>query len=231
MKPINRKAYGSIGHLPESRLGPSDRSVPEGQARICTEKTRDSHDKIIVQEKLDGSCVAVAMVDGVLHAIGRAGWPAISSPYEQHRLFAQWVHENEASFREVLLDGERIVGEWVAQAHGTLYDLPEGEGPFFAFDIMRGDERATFGEFSVRVQGLFKTPALLHVGSPMTVRDAMKIHAERHSGCDEPEGVVYRVERRGKVDFLAKWVRPDKVDGKYFDSEVWNWRPISDFSL
>ena len=58
----------------------------------------------------------------------------------------------------------------------------------------------------------------------------MKIHGEHHSGCDEPEGVVYRVERKGDVDFLAKWVRPDKVDGKYLpemsgEPAVWNWRP------
>jgi len=31
---------------------------------------------------------------------------------------------------------------------------------------------------------------------------------------DPIEGLVYRVERKGKVDFLAKWVRPDKV-GRY----------------
>lgn len=57
---------------------------------------------------------------------------------------------------------------------------------------------------------------------------------ERHQSldrfrCDEPEGVVYRVERHGKVDFLCKWVRPDKVDGKYLPEisgkpPVWNWK-------
>ena len=31
----------------------------------------------------------------------------------------------------------------------------------------------------------------------------------------KPEGMVYRVERRGKVDFLAKWVRSDFEAGKY----------------
>jgi len=41
---------------------------------------------------------------------------------------------------------------------------------------------------------------------------------------------VYRVERKGKVEFLAKYVLPDKVDGRYFPEisgqpEVWNWQP------
>lgn len=47
------KAYGSIPHLPGSRLGPGDHHVTEGQARICTERGRDRHDFITVTEKLD----------------------------------------------------------------------------------------------------------------------------------------------------------------------------------
>ena len=90
-KPLGMKAYGSIPHLPESRLGPGDHSVNAGQARICLERTRDRHDVIIVQEKLDGSCTAVAKVDGVIIPLGRAGYPAWTSKYEMHRLFSDWV--------------------------------------------------------------------------------------------------------------------------------------------
>jgi hypothetical protein len=58
----------------------------------------------------------------------------------------------------------------------------------------------------------------------------MAIHELVQWPCDEIEGVVYRVERKGKVDFLAKYVRPDKVDGSYLPEvsgreAVWNWRP------
>ncbi len=228
VKPIGRKAYGSIGHLPQSRMGPADHHVHAGQAVICTEKARDTRDRIIVQEKLDGSCVAVALVDGTLHPIGRAGWPAISSKYEMHQLFAAWVWEHEAAFREVLREGERIVGEWLAQAHSTLYTIPHGE-PFAPFDIMRGEVRLPFDQFRERTDPVFYRPALLHDGGPLSVAQAMAYHGERGSDlwpCDQPEGVVYRVERDGVVDFLAKYVRPDKVDGKYLDGEpIWNWRP------
>lgn len=229
-KPLGRKSYGSIGHLPNSRLGPADRSITPGQSRICTEKARDKHDTIIVQEKLDGSCVAVALVDGILYPLGRAGWPAASSRYEQHRLFDQWVWENQERFLAVLRDGERIVGEWMAQAHGTRYDFGDGTEPFAAFDIMCGEQRMPFQRFMARIDGKFDTPTLLHAGSPMSVDDAMEIHGTNHRGCDEPEGVVYRVERKGEVDYLAKWVRPDKIDGKYLPEvsgqpAVWNWRP------
>ena len=230
VKPLGRKAYGSIGHLPNSRLGPADHCVTDGQAKICTMKARDKHDKIIVQEKLDGSCVAVARIDGVLHPIGRAGYPASSSRFEQHRLFDRWVWENQDRFLSVLNDGERLCGEWLAQAHGTIYMLLGTYEPFAAFDIMVGANRLPYEPFLERVKSTFDMPKCLHIGGPLSVEAAMKEHQARGVPCDEPEGVVYRVERNGKVDFLAKWVRPDKVDGKYLPEisgcePFWNWRP------
>ena len=65
-KPLGRKAYGSIPHLPNSRIGPGDHKCHEGQERIATVKSRNKHDVIIVQEKLDGSNVAVALKDGII---------------------------------------------------------------------------------------------------------------------------------------------------------------------
>ena len=79
-KPLSRKAYGHIGHLPGSRLGEGDHHVHEGQARICTLKARDKHDRIIVQEKVDGSCCAVAKIDGAIVPLIRAGYRAEQSP-------------------------------------------------------------------------------------------------------------------------------------------------------
>lgn len=52
-KPLGIKNYGSIGHLPGSRMGPADHHCPEGQGTICTTLARDKFDKIIVQEKFD----------------------------------------------------------------------------------------------------------------------------------------------------------------------------------
>jgi hypothetical protein len=34
LKPLGRKSYGSIPHLPGSRLGPGDYCISEGQAPI-----------------------------------------------------------------------------------------------------------------------------------------------------------------------------------------------------
>jgi hypothetical protein len=75
-KPLGIKNYGSIAHLPNSRMGEGNHKCHEGQARIATLKTRDKHDRVIVQEKLDGSNVGVALVNGVLCPLGRSGYLA-----------------------------------------------------------------------------------------------------------------------------------------------------------
>src|SRR5689334_18116185 len=97
-KPLGIKSYGHIAHLPGSRMGPGDHKCHEGQMRIATEKARDRHDHIIVQEKLDGSNVGVAKVDGKILPLTRAGYLANSSPYEQHWKFEQWVNKNQERF-------------------------------------------------------------------------------------------------------------------------------------
>jgi ATP-dependent RNA circularization protein (DNA/RNA ligase family) len=197
-------------------------------AKICCEKPRDRHDHIIVQEKLDGSCCAVALVEDEVVALGRAGWTAATSPYEQHQMFATWVRQNEDRFRGLLLEGERVVGEWLAQAHGTRYNL--SHEPFVAFDLMTKTTRLSYQEFCDRVAGRFIIPHLVSQGQPMLTSEAMR-HVEQqnaHGAIDPIEGVVYRVERKGRVEFLAKFVRPDKQDGIYLHEvsgrpNVWNW--------
>lgn len=229
-KPLGRKNYGSIGYLPCSRIGPGDHAVHEGQQRIATEKARDRHDVIIVTEKLDGSNVGIARIDDQILALGRAGYLAQTSKYVQHQLFAAWVRDREEYWRAALRPGERLVGEWLAQAHGTRYTLPRG--PFAAFDLMVGDRRLPFSELKLRCGNYaVPLPRLIHIGGPLSVEAAMNLHGRGDHGClDQPEGAVWRVERRGEFDFLAKWVRPDKVDGCYLPEvsghpEFWNWRP------
>lgn len=232
VKPLGRKAYGSIGHLPQSRLGPGDHSLPAGQATICLEQARDRHDRIIVQEKLDGSNTCVAKVGGVIHALGRAGYPASSSPYVQHHYFAVWVRERWALFDDLLREGERLCGEWLALAHGTLYDTTHpGFSPWIAFDLMEGDQRATVDELAARLAGShIPTPRILSDGPPLALDSLREILEPSGHGAASVEGAVFRVERRGQVDYLAKWVRPDKVDGCYLPEvsgrePVWHWLP------
>jgi len=235
-KPLSRKAYGSIGHLPGSRLGPGDHHVPEGQARICTEKVRDKHDLVIVQHKYDGSCCAVANVDGRIVALTRAGYLASTSRYHQHWLFAAWVLDEIEQFRKLLAPGERVVGEWVAQAHGTVYH--NVEQPFIPFDIFdTNNQRLRCADVWERLfyRTKLKQAQCLRQGNlPVSVEEAMDLLDIQHVDLPQthqPEGVVYRVERHGRVDFLAKYVRPNKQDGIFLPEisgcqAVWNWGPL-----
>jgi RNA ligase len=230
IRPLKSKNYGSIGHLPSSRMGPADHHCHEGQQKICTIQIRDKHDLVIVTEKADGSNTGIVRIEDQILALGRAGYLAQTSKYEQHQLFACWVRENEDYWRKVLKPGQRIVGEWMAQAHGTRYSLPNG--PFIAIDVMEGQNRMPFlelGKFCQRWH--IAMPKLIHQGGAIPVEKAMSILGQgNHGALDAPEGVVYRVERNGKYDFMAKWVRPDKVDGCYLPEvsggdPIWNWRP------
>lgn len=226
-KPLGRKSYGSIPHLPGSRLGPGDYCISEGQARIATEKPRDKYDLIIVQEKLDGSNVAIAKVDGEILALTRAGYLATTSPFKQHHYFAKWVEENKSRFVALLNEKERLSGEWLAMAHGTRYNLPHE--PFVCFDLITGTERTIYKSFEARVkQQDFIIPNLLHIGGSFSIENMINaISKSGHGAIDEVEGAIWRVERKEKVDFLCKYVHHNKQDGKYFEEvtgkgEVWN---------
>lgn len=229
-KPLGRKAYGSIPHLPKSRLGPGDHFIHPGQQVILTEAARDKHDRIIVTEKLDGSCVSVAKKDGQILAVARSGYLAQSSPYEHLQHFAVWVRQNEYRFAR-LGEGERLCGEWMSMAHGTIYG-PMAD-PFVPFDLMVEDRRLPIDAMLEASSLAGLRPAhIVHDGPPLSVPLAVAAIANGgfHGAVDEVEGCVWRCERRGEFDFIAKFVRHDKQDGKYFEQQtgrppIWFWRP------
>jgi len=231
VKPLGGKAYGSIGHLPQSRVGPGDWHVHEGQARICLENPRRG-ERIIVTEKLDGACMSVARLGGELVPLSRAGYKSTDALYDHLRVFDAYVAQNQNLF-EFLQDGERLCGEWLAMAHGTIYDQTSPAfAPFVAFDLIRGKDRVLRDEFESRVASVIPTAAMLYDGpNGFSIEAAMtEIGTGKHGNIDEPEGAVWRVEREGRVDFLAKYVRPQKIDGKYLPNisgadAIWHWSP------
>lgn len=238
VKPLGHKAYTSIGHLPESRLGSGDHHVTDGQAKIAAGRHARADDRIWVTEKLDGSCVAIANVDGVIVPLIRTGWPAASSNYFQHLMFHDWVMERADFFTEFLWPGERLCGEWLAQVHGEEYHVDD-DTVFAPFDIMKGMERIPYEHFLERLHRIgsrLMPPYLCHSGRGVSVeaafdmvgafnRLAKDMRGKRYC-TGVPEGVVYRVEHKGKFDFMAKWVRPDKVDGHLMDKQIFNYKRV-----
>ncbi len=233
-KPLGHKSYGHIPHLPGSRMGSGDHKCHEGQQKIACEKGRDKYDRIIVQEKLDGSNVGIALLNETILPLTRSGYKAHTSPYKMHHEFKDWVYQNKKRFRMALKEGERICGEWLLVAHGTRYNLPHE--PFVAFDIMVKQNRMPYDEFKDRAQlGEFVTPHVISDNGPFPIDDAMSRLGTHgfHGSIDPVEGAVWRIERdilinkslgniggrKTIVDFLVKYVRPDKRDGQYLESE------------
>jgi hypothetical protein len=225
VKPLGRKAYGSTAHVQGSRSGPGDWYCHEGQTRIATARARAS-DVVVVSEKVDGSCCAVARIDGGIHPLIRAGYRARDSVHALHHVFAAWVEEYEEVFRRLLVeDGERAVADWLLVAHGTVYDIADDLALFPIFDVFapvggngKSDVRLPYAEMVDRVAraGLVHVP-YLHVGGALPVAAALEALGPlgRHHATEKPEGVVYKVETDGKFNFVVKYVCADKVDGKY----------------
>ncbi len=219
-KPLGKRIYGSIPHLSNSKKGPADKNINIGQEKIATLKTRDNLDNVIVQEKLDGSNVGAALLNDKIIAMTRRGYLADTSPFEMHHIFDNWVKENEERFRSVLIEGERICGEWMIDAHGTKYNLPHE--PFVAFDIFNSkNKRILYYDFLSKINIKFVTPHLLSTGRSFSVDDALEKLGDFgfHGATEKQEGAVWRVERNGVVEFLCKYVRPDKENGKYIKSD------------
>lgn len=225
-KPLGGKSYGSIGHLPGSRVGAGDHHISSAQAKIVLEKVRDKHDVVFVTEKLDGSNVCVANIDGKIIPLIRAGYPASGSSHLQHRYFFAWVLDNISKF-DFILPGMRLCGEWLAQVHSIRY--PNIENPFIAFDLFKNKkDRCSWDEMqTLCIKNDIPTAFLLSKGPSCSIEEAMELLGTygHHGAIDEAEGAVWRIERKGVCDFLGKYVRPGKKDGEYFDNIQWNWKP------
>lgn len=225
--PLGRKAYAKIPHLPGSRTGASDKVAPAQLVARCT-VTSQRGDVVVVQEKLDGSCVAVARLGGDVVALGREGWRAAESQNPGRRMFARWVATHAARFSEVLADGEWMTGEWLALAHSTRYRLTHE--PFVVFDLFSGKDALDTARLDARLGGRFARPHVLHRGAAVGVSEmdaALGPHGH-HGAVELAEGAVWRVERGGVVMTRAKYVRPGKVDGVLLPENsgqpaVWNW--------
>lgn len=235
-KPLQQKAYGSIPHLSSSKLGPKDYHIDAGQEKILTQKVRDKHDVIIVQEKLDGSNVAVAKIDGQIIPMVRAGYIAWSSPWEQHQYFCRWVQKREKLFDKILNPGEWLSGEWLLQAHGIRYQISNENLLFRPFDLFTGKrnkkgtkERLCFMELRDRIhlQDDILPLRAIHENQSISLDNALIQLRKFLQLQNESEGLVYRCERNGNFDFIAKYVKKSHVTGKYlFDKEpIWNYNP------
>lgn len=225
-KPLGFKAYGSTPHLIGSRLGPGDYSITQEHTDLFTGKRTRKGDRIVVTEKIDGSCVSVAKSGGRVLALQRAGYLAETSPFALHHAFHRWVDTRALLFDKILEDDERIVGEWLHTAMGTRFDIVDPDLLLVPFAIFRGRDRVSYDEFMDRCDraGL-RRAHVLSDGQGITIEEAMARLGENghHGALDGAEGAVWLLETNGSFNGLAKYVRADKVDGKYMSSIASEW--------
>ena len=89
--------------------------------------------------------------------------------------------------------------------------LPSYELHLTVYPLERMSERIS--------QADLPTPYLLHRGAALSLGEALERLGAHgfHGAQDRSEGLVYRLERAGEAPFVAKYVRPDKIDGLYLE--------------
>ncbi|MCS4088906.1 RNA ligase family protein [Rhizobium sp. BK176] len=223
-KPLGNKAYGSTPHLIGSRLGPGDYSLTQEHSDLFTGKRRRKGDHFIVTEKIDGSCVSVAKLDGNIIALQRAGYLAATSPFALHHAFDRWVAARRDYFDAFLGEGERVVGEWLHTAMGTRYDIVDPDQLFVSFALFHdrfSTDRAIYDEFRSRTDAAgLPRAALISEGPAIGIEEVLEKLGERgfHGAVDGIEGAVWIMETNGEFNGVAKYVKADKVDGKYISN-------------
>lgn len=230
-KPLGRKGYGSTPHLVGSRVGPSDSHAEPSLCAIFTRKIRNRHDRIIVTEKLDGANMLAAKHDGNIIAISRAGYLAADTKWPMQKMFGRYVDDRRRVYASLLLEGERLGGEWLLQAHGTRYEILDPRDLFVGFSIIGPRGRIPHDEFTRRMgdHGL-PTAHVISDGPALSQEDAVSLLGDNgfHRSIDPVEGAVWVLETRGEFNAIAKHVIPTKIDGKYLPlvsngPNLWNY--------
>lgn len=224
-RPLGKDAYGSIPYMLDCWEDQRAKYIDKGQDNILTVNKRNNHDTIWVTEKYDGSNVSIANVEGKIYPLTKTGYLARTSKYKHHLAFARWVELNQHYLKLFIPDGFRLCCEWLLKRHTLEYEflINTQECSIVAFDLIENEsnDRLSYLDFYSLDTWLIPKARLLHCGNSIKPKDLiLKLngdhdHKIQSAPDNKPEGLIYRLERHGKVDFLAKWVRSDFVAGKF----------------
>lgn len=245
MLPLNRKPYHSIGHIQLSQLGDKDHHIESKQEKIALTDFGTMGQslklKVACTLKKDGTNVAIAKINHQLVPLRRSGERAELSPYLQHHLFATWMFQPEIYnwFHTFLHEGEWVSGEWLAQAHGIIYQLKAQ--PFYLFDLFQNGEKVLYEQLIERFYAFEYPPCclatILHYDfSPYSLKKALRdlaLFSKQESNSyplkreqETEEGLIWRVESHteNKVLWLCKYVNPKHQTGQYMikNAPIWN---------
>lgn len=195
-KKVLPRSYGSISHLPGSKLiDERDTMLGEREVALLTFRRKDYRDRVIITEKVDGMNTGVLRIDDGLIPLTRKGYDVRTNPNAWAWMFALYVSNNTRRFMNVLNNGERMCGEWMIKTHTVFYNL--NTEPYIVYDIINtNNERLLYDDFLKRInKESFISAGLVHIGESIDPKIALDIMAQGYHGAsDQPEGVVYKYE-------------------------------------
>lgn len=219
-KKITNKGYGSIPHMSSSKKNQkADKRISLQQEEILTSRKVKKDEEVIVLEKVDGTNVSIININNEIFGVTKSGYDVRNSPYEHIRKFQDFLEKNKKKYIEILKNGGKISGEWMIKTHSVFYDIKHE--PFIAFDFqLMNKERYSYDDLKAICSKYEIVPiGMVHRGDSIDVNSAIhKLGHGFHGAVDKPEGIVYRLERNGKVIFMAKHVR-EGINSKYMNDE------------
>lgn len=214
--------YPKIPHLPfNPNLSEGDIVASNDTAKILWES-----DKIYVQEKVDGSNLGIAVVDG--HPVMRnrdkflsKGERKTGASRQQFKPSWNWFYENKAKFEQ--LEGYSIYGEWLLAVHGIHYN--QLHDWFYVYDIL--DQRKCLFLDTLEASRLAQSVGLqfmqpLYTGKITdynTLTDLANGETQLAPG-HKREGVVVKVSDGKYITHLFKMVRKDYIQGQFWNPEI-----------
>lgn len=199
-------------HLPGSNVVDTDRSLTsEEVAALC----RDC--EIVIQEKLDGTCVGVFLGEDKSAVLLKRGGIIGHREKDQYNVFRTWVQQRAEPLHEALAKRHVLFGEFLWQTHGLFYDrLPDF---FIGYDLLERASEAFLVSSAVRqkLQNVVSVVPELWRGTmrtPEQLSGKIKEVATLPSAFgDRAEGVYVRFERDDQLMARAKYRNPGFQSG------------------
>lgn len=199
-------------HLPGSRGGDDDIVLEHSEAIDIL------REEVVVEEKLDGSNLAISWVDGHLVARNRRKFlhkGNLPKNPSGKQFLPMWNYMDRHRQGLRSLEGMAVYGEWLWMAHGIHYSrLPSYFIAFDLFDPGRGF--LPFEESRQRLQEAgFETPPLIHLGKIDSYEQIVHWSNDISSYAFSPmEGLYFRMDNR-----RFKYVREEFEPGKFWETD------------
>ena len=220
-------SYPRTFHLFGSKVASGDKML---SARETDELLARKDVTFYWESKLDGSNVAISVVDGIAKAQNRSHF-LDQRVHPQYFLLKNWVSTFGDVLKDVLSDRYVMFGEWCYAVHTIKYSSLKHY--FNEFDIWDRETSKFLGtpERKAKIgwleeMGVLAQVPVVHVGN-ININQARKMMDHKpYYGEDKPEGLYVKVEKDGEVIERYKLVRDEFIQSIIDGGDHWASKPI-----